>query len=444
MRKVKSNSDLLADASRYLAGGVLHHATALRDRPPIVVVKARGSHIWGAEGKHYIDYYMGSASLPLGHAHPEIIAAVEKQQVLGTHFFELSPPAIELAKLIVEMVPSAERVKFATSGTEAVLAAVRVARAVTGRTKIVKFEGAYHGSHDPVLWGYRPRQRSEYPLAQPDSLGIPHQYGEHVLLVPYNDAQAAIATIEKFRRDIAAVLMEPVLGNIEPAAGFLESVRDATSTLNIPLIFDEVVTGFRLAAGGAQEYYHVTPDLTALGKSLGGGYPIGAVAGRSDLMEMFSPKRVREGQVVRHVGTHSGNPVSCAAAVATLNVLRRPGSFERLHAVAQKLANGLRVISSELGIETFIVNIGPMVDIWFTDKKMEQYADYQFADVAKSETFKNGLLARGIWSPPGLKFFLSLAHSDEDVEQTLAAAREAMRETKSSVTAAGVQLRPAK
>jgi glutamate-1-semialdehyde 2,1-aminomutase len=424
---VKSNLDLLADAGRYLAGGVLHHATALRDRPPIVVVKAHASRIWSADGNRYIDYYMGSASLPLGHADPEIIAAVEKQQALGTHFFELTPPAIELAELIVEMVPSAERVKFATSGTEAVLAAVRVARAVTGRTKIVKFEGAYHGSHDPVLWGYRPHQRSEYPLAQADSLGIPIQYGEHVLLAPYNDAAVAIGMIEKFRGDIAAVLIEPVLGNIEPAAGFLESLREVTSTLNIPLIFDEVVTGFRLAAGGAQEYYHVTPDLTALGKSLGGGYPIGAIAGRSDLMEMFSPKRAREGQIVRHVGTHSGNPVSCAAAVATLRVLRRPGSFERLHAVAQKLADGLRDISRELGIETYVVNVGPMVDIWFTNKAMKQYTDYQFADANKSAMFKRGLLDRGIWSPPGLKFFLSLAHSDEDIEETLAAARELMR-----------------
>ena len=423
---MKTEHELLADAAKYLAGGVLHHATALRDRPPIIVARASGSRIWDVSGNGYIDYYMGSASLPLGHAHPEVLQAVREQEALGTHSFELTPPAIELAKLIVEMVPGAERVKYATSGTEAVLAAVRAARAFTGRVKILKFEGAYHGSHDPVLWGYRPKRPSNYPAAEVDSLGVPAEYGEHVLVAPYNDTEATAAIIEEFKGELAAVVAEPMLGNIEPQAGFLQTIRDLTTRHQIPLIFDEVVTGFRLAPGGAQEYYGVVPDMTALGKSLGGGYPIGAIGGRADLMELFSPASVNAGRLVRHVGTHSGNPVSCAAAVATLTVLRRPGAYQRLHAVGQRLADGLRSIVNAHGIESYIVNVGPMVDIWFTAKPMRTYADYRAADAAKATKFKNALLDRGIWSPPGMKMFLSLAHTDDDIDQTIAAAKDAM------------------
>jgi len=423
---VKTAQELLSDASKYLAGGVLHHATALRDRPPIIVARASGSRIWDVSGNSYIDYYMGSASLPLGHAHPEVIQAVSEQEALGTHSFELTPPAIELAKLIVEMVPGAERIKYATSGTEAVLAAVRAARALTGRVKILKFEGAYHGSHDPVLWGYRPKRASNYPVAEADSLGVPAEYGEHVLVAPYNDTDATIAIIEEFKSELAAVVAEPMLGNIEPRTGFLQAIRDLTTRHQIPLIFDEVVTGFRLAPGGAQEYYGVVPDITALGKSLGGGYPIGAIGGRADLMELFSPASVNAGRLVRHVGTHSGNPVSCAAAVATLTVLRRPGAYQRLHAVGQRLADGLRSIVKTQGIESYIVNVGPMVDIWFTAKPMRTYADYRLADSVKATKFKLALLDRGIWSPPGMKMFLSLAHTDDDIDQTIAVAKDAM------------------
>lgn len=423
---MKTSKELLDAAGKYLAGGVLHHATALRGRPPIVVTRANASRIWDAGGKSYIDYYMGSAALPLGHAHPEVLTAVRAQEALGTHSFELSPPAIELAELIAEMVPSVERVKYATSGTEAVLAAIRVARTVTGRDKILKFEGAYHGSHDPVLWAYRPTRKSNYPAGEADSLGVPAAYGQQILVAPYNDAQTTTAIIEKFKDELAAVVAEPMLGNIEPAKGFLETIRDLTTRHRIPLIFDEVVTGFRLAPGGAQEYYGVVPDMTALGKSLGGGYPIGALGGRADLMELFSPESVKAGRLVRHVGTHSGNPVSCAAAVATLKILRRPGAYERLHAIAAKLADGLRGIAKARGIDVLVVNVGPMVDMWFTTRPVRTYADYAFADSARGTKFKLSLLDRGIWSPPGMKMFLSLAHTDADVDETLEAADQAM------------------
>jgi len=390
-------------------------------------VRAQGSRLWDTEGRSFVDYYLGSASMVLGHCHPEVMEAVHRQVDLGTHYFELSPPAIELAQAVVEAVPSAERLKYAMSGTEAVAAAVRVARARRQRVKILKFEGAYHGSHDWLLWGYRHRAPLAYPRAEPDSPGIPAELQGFVLIAPYNDAEAFEALIEREGDDLAAVLVEPLLGNVKPLPGFLERVREATRKRGIPLIFDEVVTGFRLALGGAQEHYGVIPDMTALGKALGGGHPIGALVGRADLMEAFTPESVVRGDAVMHVGTYSGNPVSCAAGLATLDVLRRPGSYERLHALGRRLGDGLREMTARLGRPVQVVNEGPMVDLWFTEAPVRSYPDSWAADAAAARRFKLGLLDRGIWSPPGLKIFLSLAHSDGDIDLTLQAAEESLR-----------------
>jgi glutamate-1-semialdehyde 2,1-aminomutase len=427
-----SNTEALkARAERVLAGGVLHHLTAIPGHRPEVFLRGKGSRLWNSDGKEFIDYYLGSASLVLGHAHPEVTDAVRQQLENGTHFFEITPAAIELAELVVDAVPSAERLKYAMSGTEAVTAAVRVARAHTKKTRILKFEGAYHGSHDWLLWGYRHRHGINYPFAQPDSPGIPRELQSMVLIAPYNHPEAFKALVEQYKDELAAVLVEPLLGNVKPKPGFLEMVRGATKEHGIPLIFDEVVTGFRLSYGGAQKHYGVVPDMTALGKSLGGGHPIGALVGRADLMEAFSPARVADGTAVLHVGTYSGNPVSCTAGAATLKVLKRPGTYERLHATAQRLGDGLREISARHGLPTFVVNEGPMVDIWFTDKAINAYPDTWSADGQFAKRFRLGLMERGIWAPPGLKMFLSLAHSDEDVARTLEAADASMRDLKS-------------
>ena len=420
-------SALRAHANRYLAGGVLHHLTALPDRPAPIFVRGDGSRIWDIEGRSYIDYYLGSASMVLGHCHPEVTEAARRQLEQGIHYFELSPPAIGLAEAVVEAVPSAERLKYAMSGTEAVAAAVRVARARRGRVRILKFEGAYHGSHDWLLWGYRHRTPLTYPQAAPDSPGIPGELKPFILIAPYNDADAFEALLAREGDSLAAVLVEPLLGSVKPLPGFLQRVRDATRRHSIPLIFDEVVTGFRLALGGAQEHYGVVPDMTALGKALGGGHPIGALVGSADLMEAFSPESVVRGDAVMHVGTFSGNPLSCAAGLATLNVLRRPGSYARLHAVGQRLADGLRSIGARLGRPLQVVNVGPMVDLWFADAPVQSYPDSWKADAETARRFKLGLLDRGIWSPPGLKMFLSLAHSDDDIDLTLQAAEESLR-----------------
>lgn len=410
-----------------MAGGVLHHLSAISGRPPIVVMRGQGSRVWDSDGREYVDYYLGSASMVLGHAHPAVVDAVRRQLENGTHFFELNPAAIDLAELVVEAVPCAERLKYAMSGTEAVLAAVRVARAHTGKHKILKFEGAYHGSHDWMLWGYRHRRAIDYPRAEPDSAGIPRDLQSFVLVAPYNDLDTFAALLDRHTDELAAVVAEPLLGNVKPKPGFLEGVRRLTRERDIPLIFDEVVTGFRMALGGAQEYYGVVPDLTGLGKSLGGGHPIGALVGRADLMDYFSPARVATGDAVLHVGTYSGNPVSCAAGAATIRELKKPGAFERLHAIGRDLADGLREISARLSIPTFVVNEGPMVDVWFTDRQIASYPDTWSADSAKASKFKLGLLDRGIWSPPGHKMFLSLAHEDADIARTLEAAEASMR-----------------
>jgi len=389
------------------------------------VVRGNGSHIWDIDGREYIDYYLGSASLVLGHSHPDVTAAVRRQLELGTQFFELTPSSIELANLIAQVVPCAEGIKYANSGSEATAIALRVARAYTGRDKILKFEGAYHGTHDWALWACRHHEPFDYPYAEPDSLGIPSELGKYVLVAPYNDLESAAAIIDQHKNELGAVIAEPLLGNIRPKPGFLAGLREITRDHGIPLIFDEVVSGFRLALGGAQEYYGVIPDMAALGKSLGGGFPIGAIVGRAELMDLLRPSSTRG--FAMYVGTFSGNPISCAAAVATIRCLQRPGTYERLRYIARQLADGLRSISDRLRVPTFVVNEGPMVDIWFTDHAIESYRDTWTADRVRGNRFKVGLMKRGIWSPPGYKLFMSFAHTNEDINRTLQAAEDSMR-----------------
>lgn len=423
----ESTTELLAKAQRYLAGGVMHHLTALPPEERVVMTRGKGSHIWDSDGREYIDYYLGSASLVLGHSHPEVLEAVRAQQELGTQFFELTPPAVLLAELLVEVVPCAERVKYANSGSEATAAALRIARAHRGKDKILKFEGAYHGTHDWAVWAALHQKPISYPASEADSLGVPRALSEYVLVAPYNDLETTRTIIAEHAHELGAVIAEPLLGNVKPKPGFLRGVREVTRAHGIPLIFDEVVSGFRLALGGAQEYYGVVPDMAALGKSLGGGFPIGAIVGGAELMEPVTPTAVAAGRFAMYTGTFSGNPVSCAAAVATIRALKRPGTYERLHAVGQRLADGLREISRRLELPAFVVNEGPMVDLWFTETEIASYPDIWTADPALGRKFKLELMHHGVWSPPGLKMFLSLAHSDADIDRTLAVADAAMR-----------------
>jgi glutamate-1-semialdehyde 2,1-aminomutase len=434
MTNSRNDTETLRQAAgRYLAGGVLHHLTAIRGFPLPIMVRGKGSRLWDSDGNEYIDYYLGSASIVLGHAYPEVVEAVHRQEALGSNFFEITPATLELAQLVVESVPCAELMKYAPTGTEAAATALRIARAVSGKNKILKFEGANHGSHDLQGWGYRHREALSYPAAPPDSLGVPADIGKYVLVAPYNDLDTTEALIRNHEDDLAAVIAEPLLGNVKPKPGFLEGVRRITAERSIPLVFDEVVSGFRLALGGAQEFYGVVPDMAALGKSMGGGYPIGALVGKRKYLDLLSPAEVAAGRYVMQVGTFSGNPISCTAGAATIKVLRRPGTYERLHALGQKLGDGLREIAKRLGIPVFVVNVGPMVDLWFTDREIDSYPATWTGDAARSRQFKLGLLERGIWSPPGLKMFLCLSHTDADIDQTLGAAEASMRALKSTV-----------
>ena len=310
------------------------------------------------------------------------------------------------------------------------MVALRLGRAVTGKHKILKFEGGYHGTHDWAAWGTLHEHKFNYPYAEPDSLGVPRELRDLVLVAPFNDLEIAANLIQENRHELGAVIVEPVLGNvnISPKPGFLEGIRQVTRDCDVPLIFDEVVTGFRLALGGGQEYFGVDADIVTLGKALGGGFQIAAVAGKSEFMDALSPSQADLGNVVMYSGTFSGNPVSCAAALAAIGIFQRPGTYERLHHLGQKLADTLRESSCSCGVKTFVSNKGPTVHIWFTETDVVSYPDMWTADTVKERKFKLGLMKRGVWSPPGQKLFLSLAHSDDDMDHVIGAVEESMRE----------------
>lgn len=420
---------LLAKARRHMAGGLMHHTYPIPTDVNTVFARGAGSRLWDVDGREYIDYLMGSGPMILGHAHPEVVAAVQRRAAEGTQFFQLSEPTIELAETIAGAVPCAERVKFAGTGTEATLLALRLTRAVTGRDKILKFEGGYHGSHDYAVWAIRHRETLDYPrVTRPDSRGVPEALGELVLVAPYNDLETTASIIQRHKDELAAVIVEPFQRSIAPRPGFLHGLRQATKEAGVPLVFDEVVTGFRLAWGGAQERYGVVPDIAALGKAIGGGYPVGAVVGREEMMAPLTVEALRENRHVFYSGTFSGNPLTATAGLATLGVLRRPGAYERLEAAGKRLAHGLRDLCRMLEFPAFVAQEGSVVDVLFTDVEVKDYRDTLTADAERGTQFRLGLIRRGVWSPPGTKFYVSLAHSDEDIDRTLEAAEGALRE----------------
>lgn len=395
-----------------------------------VAARGAGSRIYDADGAAYLDYVLGSGPLLLGHAHPAITEAVTRQAALGSHFYALNAPAIELAERIVAAVPCAEKVKFASTGSEATGLALRLARAYTGRDKILKFEGGYHGHGDYAVVAYAPQTPTDYPRGRADSAGVPRAVADTVLVAPFNDAEAAREIIECYRHELAAVIVEPYQRVIPPQPGFLQALREATSANDVLLVFDEVVTGFRLAWGGAQEHYGVTPDLAAYGKTIGGGYPIAAIAGRADLIDLTDPRRRgADDRYAYFAGTFSGNPLAAAAGVAALDALARPGTYARLRAVCDRLGHGFRAILAEAGIPAQVLWDGPIMTVLFTETPVIDYRSAQTADPARMRAWYEGLLARGFLVNPAVqKFYLSTAHTDADIDATLAAAREVVRE----------------
>ena len=308
----------------------------------VVIREGKGGRVWDEEGKEYVDFLLGSGPMLVGHAHPEVTEAAQAQIARGTTFFANNRLGIELAETIVEAVPCAEQVRFVSSGSEADLYAMRAARAFTRRDKILKFEGGYHGMSDYSLMSLAPKRSGNFPAAVPDSAGIPKSVRDDMLIAPFNDAEAVADLVREHKSELAGIIVEPFQRIIPPEPGFLAALRKITADNGIPLIFDEVVTGFRLAYGGAQEYYGVVPDLCTLGKVIGGGFPLAAIAGRAEIMAHFDRAKVGDENFLVQIGTLSGNPVAAAAGLATLAILRRPGAYERIHATGRELMEDAR------------------------------------------------------------------------------------------------------
>jgi glutamate-1-semialdehyde 2,1-aminomutase len=391
-----------------------------------IIAKGHAGRVWDVSGREYVDFLLGSGPMLVGHAHPEVTEAVLAQAPLGTTFFANNEPAIRLAAAIVEAVACAEKVRFVSSGTEADLYAMRLARAFRRRDKILKFEGGYHGMSDYGLMSLWPERPGNFPQAAPDSAGIPASVRDEVLVCPYNDLATAQDLIHAHHEELGGVIVEPMQRLISPEPGFLQGLREITREYGIPLIFDEVVTGFRLAYGGAQEYYGVVPDICTLGKVIGGGFPLAAIAGRDDIMAHFDRARVGADGFMPQVGTLSGNPVAASAGLATLAILRRPGTYERIFANGEAIRDGLAAALQDAGIEATVPGEPPMFDAVFSGSRVRNYRDSISGDAALSRRFNAVVRERGVFKSDN-KIYVSLAHDAADIALAITAFRDAAR-----------------
>jgi len=423
------SQELFRKAQQLLPGGVSSPVRAFRGvgGDPIFMASGRGSRIIDADGLTYIDYVGSWGPLILGHCHPEVVEAVARALQLGTSFGASTPGELDLAEKIQQAFPAVEKVRFVNSGTEATLSALRVARASTGREKILKFEGCYHGHSDSLLVK---AGSGVATLGLPDSPGVPRALAKLTLTIPYNDF-AALEEVFRARGDeLAAVIVEPVVGNmgcVSPAQGYLEKLRSLTAAHGTVLIFDEVMTGFRVAHGGVQELLGITPDMTTLGKIIGGGLPVGAYGGKAELMDLVAPAGP-----VYQAGTLSGNPLAMAAGAKTLEILSRPGFYERLEALSAKLKAGLKVVATKAGIDLTVNRAGSMFTPFFTSVPVVDYASAKKSDTAAFGRFFHSMLDNGVYLPPSQfeAAFISAAHSEADVQQTIDAAGRAFAEVK--------------
>jgi glutamate-1-semialdehyde 2,1-aminomutase len=421
--------ELLEKAARYLPGGNTGN-TNFPDSLRFLAKEGRGSRIWDVSGNEYIDWLMGSGPMVLGHAHPAVVQAVIEAAGQGSTFFTTNEKAVLLAEELVKAVPCAEKGRFTTSGTDACFQAMRAARAYTGREKVLKFEGGFHGTSDYALMSVTPSAAEEFPQAEANSGGIPRVLQELMLIAPFNDLDTTTAIIEAHHNELAGVIVEPLQRVIAPQSGFLQGLREVTARYDIPLIFDEVVTGFRLAYGGAQERYGITPDLCSVGKIMGGGYPLAAVMGRSDIMSVYDQSATTSDDYVNQIGTLNGNPIACAAGLATLAELRKEGAYQRLRAVGGRLRQALVDICAENGIPVQSSGDDTIFDIFFTDQPVRNYRDGLSADTQTMARFNAGLLEQGILKSWPQKYYPSLAHTDEDVERTIEAFRHVAKDLK--------------
>jgi glutamate-1-semialdehyde 2,1-aminomutase len=406
---------LIDQAKRVLPGGTFGNFAG-----DIVIRAGKGGRVWDESGREYVDFLLGSGPMLVGHAEPEVIAAVEARVAAGTTFFANNRWGIELAEEIVAAVPCAEQVRFTSSGTEADAYAMRAARAFKKRDKILKFEGGFHGMSDYSLMSLAPRRPGNFPQPVPDSAGIPKSLASEVLVAPFNDLDAAAELVHAHRQELAAVILEPFQRIIPPRPGFLAGLRRVTAENDVLLIFDEVVTGFRFAYGGAQEYYGVVPDVCTLGKVIGGGFPLAAIAGRAEIMAHFDRARVGEDAFLPQIGTLSGNPVAAAAGLATLAILRRKGAYERLFATGRALMENLAALLQRHDITAQVVGEPPLFDLVFCAEPVRDYRGTLRGDADKMRRFNALLRERGILKGES-KYYVSLAHDEEDVRHTVAA-----------------------
>jgi len=422
--EIQRSVELFDEAQRVIPGGVDSPARAFSavGGQPLFIERGEGPYVYDADGNKYVDYVLSWGPLILGHAHPRVAEPLKRAVDRGTSYGAPTALETELAELVIEAMPAVEMVRFVNSGTEATMSALRLARAYTGRDKIVKFVGCYHGHADFLLVQ---AGSGVATLGLPDSPGVPAGTAQDTLTAPFNDLEAVEAAFETYPEEIAGVIVEPVGGNmgvVPPEEGFLEGLRALTEAHDAVLIFDEVMTGFRVAYGGAQELYDIEPDVTTLGKVIGGGLPVGAYAGKREIMETVAPAGP-----MYQAGTLSGNPLAMTAGIETLKVLREPGVFEEIEQKAAKLAAGVGQAAEEAGVPIYQTRVGTMFSNFFSAEPVTDYESAKASDTERFGRYFHAMLERGVYIAPS-QFeagFISLAHSAEDIERTVEAAAAA-------------------
>ena len=425
MVKRDTSHTLFKQALKVIPGRVNSPVRACKSvgTEPLFIDRAEGCKVYDADNNRYIDYVGSWGPMILGHGHASVIEAISKVLKRGTSFGAPTDLEIELAELIIDAVPSMEMVRMVNSGTEATMSAIRLARGVTGRDMIIKFDGCYHGHADALLVA---AGSGVATLGIPGSPGVPESFVAHTLSLPYNDIDGVKAVMAERGEQIACIIIEPVAGNmglVKPVAGFLEVLRELADKYGSMLIFDEVMTGFRLGYGGAQSMYGISPDITCLGKIIGGGLPVGAYGGRRETMSHIAP----QGPVYQ-AGTLSGNPVAMAAGISTLTELKKPGFYEALDEKSERLAVGLKAVVQDAGIAASVDRVGSMLGLFFTDREVRNYDDAKTCDLDMFSAYYKGMQNKGVYLAPSQfeVFFVSAAHTREDIDATIKAAEEVL------------------
>ena len=427
MMDFTNSKKLFEEAQELIPGGVNSPVRAFKavGDHPVFIEKAEGSKLYDADGNEYVDYICSWGPMLLGHQPEAVTKAVQEALLKGSTYGAPTAAEVEIAKLIVDAVPSVEMVRMVNSGTEATMSAIRLARGYTKRNKLVKFEGCYHGhaAHLLIKAG-----SGALTFGVPSSPGVPESIASETLSATYNDLDSVKKLFAEYPDQIAAVIVEPVAGNmglIPPAEGFLEGLREVTAQYGALLIFDEVISGFRASFGGAQKVFNIMPDITCLGKIIGGGLPVGAYGGKKEIMQHVAPVGP-----VYQAGTLSGNPLAMAAGIATLKELAKPGVYETIEAKAKKLAEGVQAAAEKAGVTVSINHSASLLTVFFTGEKVDSYAAAMTSDTAKFKVFFQSMLNQGVYLPPSQFecWFVSLAHTDEDIEKTIAAAEKAFAE----------------